>query len=428
MKTGLLRRLGLLALLALLTLSLSPAMADKTIDLSAVNGDVMITEGGTYTLTGTLSGWPVIVEASKEEKVELVLSGAVINNPHGAAINCREAKDLIITLAEGTVNALTGDKPEPFDDPDKEEPSAALFSKADLIIRGTGSLEVYGNWKHGIASKDDLRVEEGTLTVRSASDAVRGKDSVEIEGGTLLLEAGKDGISATNSQEADRGYVQISGGIVTVHAAGDGIQAETDLIILGGTFDITTDGVPSGSSNSQRGLKAGCSITLGGGSLRLDTQGDAVHADMNVTIAGGEIVAISGGDTLDANGDILVKGGKLRLTSPAEPPTKGALMCDQGITITGGDIGFAGNTGAEISMENQPLLLVSFASVRSPGILTLRDGNGTLLMEVKAGDNFNFSGFSSPEMKTGETYSVFRDDEKITEVTLTDSITRAKAD
>ena len=259
-------------------------------------------------------------------------------------------------------------------------------------------------------------------------NAVRGKDSVEIEGGTLLIEAGKDGISATNSNEADRGYVQISGGSFTIHAAGDGIQAETDLIILGGTFDIKTDGVPSGSSNSQRGLKAGGSITLGGASLRLDTQGDAVHADKNVTIAGGEIVAVSGGDAVDAKGDILVKGGRLRLTSPAEPPTKGALMCDQGITILGGDIGFVGNTGEEISMDNQPLLLVSYSSARSPGTLTLRDNIGALLLEVNAGDNFNLAGFSSQEMKTGETYSVFLDDEKITDVTLTDTITRVKAD
>ena len=176
MKKGVLRLLGLLALLALLSVFFSFSLAEETIDLSTVNGDFMITKGGTYTLTGTLSGWPVIVEASKEEKVELILSGAVIDNPHGAAINCREAKDLIITLAEGTVNTLTGAKPEVFDNSDKDEPSAALFSKADLIIRGTGTMEVYGNWKHGIATKDDLRVEEGILTVRSASDAVRGKE------------------------------------------------------------------------------------------------------------------------------------------------------------------------------------------------------------------------------------------------------------
>ena len=167
---------------------------------------------------------------------------------------------------------------------------------------------------------------------------------------------------------------------------------------------------------------------MGGASFRLETQGDAVHANRNVTIAGGEIEAVSGGDTLDVNGDILVKGGKLRLTSPAEPPTKGALMCDLGVTIMGGDIGFVGNTGAEISMENQPLLMVSYASVKSPGILTLRDQDGTLLQEVNAGDNFNLSGFSCQEMKIGETYSIFMEDGKIADVTLTDTITRAKAD
>ena len=188
MKHGKALKTALLLLVAALLYSCAEAVPeDGSINLSKQKGTVKITEGGVYTLTGKLKDGQILIEAPKEDKVELILSGAEISSRDGAAIECREAKDLILTLAEGTKNTLTDGETE------REEASAALFSKADLKIRGEGSLNVEGNYKHGIDTKDDLTIEGGDITVRSVSDALRGKDSVSVEGGSFDLKAGKDG-------------------------------------------------------------------------------------------------------------------------------------------------------------------------------------------------------------------------------------------
>ena len=501
------RRISLI--LAVLLAAAAPiALADDgstVIDLSAQNGTVMITSGGAYTLTGTLNGAQIIVEAPKDEKVELILSGAEIISASGPAIECRQAKDLIITLADGTANTLRDTANYPAD----AEANAALFSQDDLKIRGTGALTVQGNYKHGIATKDDLEIEGGIITITSVSDAIRGKDSVTIEDGTFVLQAGKDGISATEDQDETKGWLEIRGGSYTITAAGDGIQAETSLTISGGDFQITTEGRSTGTSDSQKGIKAKTTVTIDGGTFRLSTKDDSIHADLDVTISGGDfqieteddgvhaarnltvnggtfnipvcyegfeatnitfnggnifidsrddaigasanteearsfggwgggndavsvtinggsIEAVSGGDTVDSNGNIFVSGGRLRLNSPADPYYEGCLLCNGRVTVTGGDIAFVGNIGVELTVENQPILLVSYArGKRSGTVVSLRDQSGQVLLDTLARKDYTQSVFSSPELRVGETYSVYVDDEKIIDVTLTGAINKA---
>ena len=40
-----------------------------------------------------------------------------------------------------------------------------IFSKADLTINGSGTLEIIGNYKHGVVSKDDLVITGGEISV-----------------------------------------------------------------------------------------------------------------------------------------------------------------------------------------------------------------------------------------------------------------------
>ena len=172
-----------------------------TIDLSQYKGSVLINKEGTYRIKGFLKDGQLVIEAGEEDKVELILDSVSISCSYSAPINCRQAKDLIITLEEGSENFLKDSKDHPYDDPEKEEPDAVLFSKCDLVIRGNGTLNVEGNHKHGIASKDDLKIEGGTINVTSYSDGLRGKDSVTIENGSFNISSGKDGIVATNDKD-----------------------------------------------------------------------------------------------------------------------------------------------------------------------------------------------------------------------------------
>ena len=160
---------------------------------------LMIFAGGTYTVTGKLTNGQIVIDAPKDENVRLVLAGVEIMCSDSAGINCRQADNLLIELADGTENHISDGDSYLFDNEEKEEPNAAIFSKCDLTFEGGGKLTIDAHYKHGIATKDDLCIREGSFFVNASSDAIRGKDSVTIEGGTFVLNAEKDGISATRT-------------------------------------------------------------------------------------------------------------------------------------------------------------------------------------------------------------------------------------
>ena len=242
------------------------AAAATKIDLSSVKGDVTIDAAGTYVLSGTMNGC-VIIDISEEEKVQVVLAGVTITNQTGPCIFVKQADKCFITLAEGTTNTLTDGASCALED-GEDEPNAALFSKEDLTINGTGALSIAANYRHGIKSKDDLVITGGTITINAVEDALNGKDCVKICGGTFTLNAGEDGIQASNDTDAGRGFVAIDSGTFAITAGDDGIHAETLLRIAGGNVDI---------QKSYEGLE-GLEVRIDGGTVSVVSSDDGLNA------------------------------------------------------------------------------------------------------------------------------------------------------
>ena len=223
---------------ASITLSGSTAQSNGS-GVSINNATVTISKEGCYLISGELEDGQIIVDAGDSDKVQLVLDKASIHCSTGSAILVRNADKVKVTLAADSENELSDGTEYQTDD---DNPDAALFSKDDLVINGSGSLTVQGNYKHGIAGNDDLVITGGRLTVNSLSHALRGKDSVAILDGTFVLTSQKDGIQASNTEDSTKGWVQIDGGNFTIQSSGDGIQAETNLSIYDGGFTITSGG------------------------------------------------------------------------------------------------------------------------------------------------------------------------------------------
>ena len=223
---------------ASITLSGSTAQSNGC-GVSINNATVTISKEGCYLISGELEDGQIIVDAGDSDKVQLVLDKASIHCSTGSAILVRNADKVKVTLAADSENELSDGTEYQTDD---DNPDAALFSKDDLVINGSGSLTVQGNYKHGIAGNDDLVITGGRLTVNSLSHALRGKDSVAILDGTFVLTSQKDGIQASNTEDSTKGWVQIDGGNFTIQSSGDGIQAETNLSIYDGSFTITSGG------------------------------------------------------------------------------------------------------------------------------------------------------------------------------------------
>ena len=211
---------------------------------AAVEGaTVTITAAGTYAVTGELTAGSLVVNAGDQDKVQIVLSGASIRNEAGPALNIQQADKVFVTLADGTQNTLADGASYALAE-GEDEPNAALYSKADLTINGTGALSVEGNYRHGVNSKDDLVVTGGAITVVAKEDGLRGKDCVKVADGSFAITAGGDGVKSSNDEDPTRGFVSIDGGTFTVTGCEEGIEAQ-EVIVNNGELNITApdDGI-----------------------------------------------------------------------------------------------------------------------------------------------------------------------------------------
>lgn len=486
------------------------------IDLSSKEGPVTITAAGTYVLSGKLEDGGVVVEVSKEDKVRLVLSDAEIVNSNGPAIEIKEGEKVFVTLADGTQNSVTDGTA--YTDTSEEAATAAVFSKADLVINGSGSLKVVGQYKDGLTSRDDLKIVSGTIEVHAVDDAIVGRDLLAVKDGTVTVVAGGDGLKSTNDAEEGKGNIAIEGGNFKIDAENDGLQAAVSLGVDGGTFDIVTGGgsanAPAKSdteSTSAKALKAASVLAVSGGTFSIDSADDAVHsnnavvisggewsiqsgddgahADASLTIAGGKVdiaksyegiegalVTISGGeisvvatddgvnvsggndnnsagfgqdqfsasgdrkliisggtlivdangDGLDANGSIEMSGGTVTVFGPTSSGN-GALDYDGTFNLNGGTLISSGSAGMAMGPSEdsaQASVAMSFSTTQTAGTpVTLQNADGKAIMTVTPTKDYQIVLFSSPELKSGSSYSISSGDRKIVTFETSSSVT-----
>ena len=427
---------------------------------AAVEGStVIITAAGTYVVSGELTAGSLTVNAGDADKVQIVLSGASIRNEAGPALNIQQADKVFVTLAAGSQNTLADGASYTLAE-GEDEPNAALYSKADLTINGTGALTVEGNYRHGVNSKDDLVVTGGTLTVTAKEDGLRGKDCVKVADGSFAITAGGDGVKSNNDEDPTRGFVSIDGGTFAVEAGDEGFQAATYLRLAGGDAQIkaadhalrsdveaamsggtyvveaggkgmnpetkfTMDGGTFTVAGCEEGIEAQ-EVIVNDGELNITASDDGINAavaersdetaeaavatnaseDCLIQINGGMVTVDAGGDGLDSNGYVEVNGGVV-LASGSAGGGDSALDYEYGAKITGGAVILAGATGmAETFTEGtQPFAMVAAEGAAGTN-LVVTDEAGTVLVSYTVPKAFQCAVVSAPGLTEGATGKV----------------------
>ena len=293
--------------------------------------NITIISGGTYVFTGTASGVTIIVEAGDEDKVQLVLDGVSISNKDFPCIYVKNADKVFVTTTE-TENSLfvTGT----FTDDGTTNTDAVIFSKDDLVLNGTGTLNISSS-DNGISCKDDLKITGGTYYISSQSDALEANDSVYMEDGVIVIKTGEDGVHVENDEDDTAGSFYMGGGSLTITAGDDAVHATTILQIDGGEINIS----------AAEGLEATW-VQINSGTINITAADDGINGahkssayTPTVEINGGTItIDMGAGDTdaVDSNGNIYMNGGTLTITARSAFDYDGTAEYNGGTIIVNG--------------------------------------------------------------------------------------------
>lgn len=309
------------------------------------------------------------------------------------------------------------------------------------------------------ADRGYILIEAGVIQITSGGDAITAQTDVIITGGTFTLTSGGGSRNRVDADTSAKGLkaavnVTIDGGTFTIDAADDALHSNGSLTINAGVFSLASgdDGAHADAAlevnggdlqitESYEGLES-AAITLNAGVLRIVASDDGVNVaggndgsgtnlaqgpggqpgrgpgqdaftssgNYHLIITGGYLAVEAAGDGIDVNGAIDMSGGVVIVHGPTAQ-MNGALDYDATFTMTGGflvAVGSAGMAQAPGTTSLQPAVLINLAAAQPAGALVHIEGSdGETLLTFSPSKAYQSIAFSSPELASGATYSVY---------------------
>lgn len=347
---------------------------------------VIITAGGAYVISGTLSDG--MIQVDTEEAVKLVLNGASVTNEDGSAIYVKGAEVCYIESAAGTENVLTDGASYAETE---EELKGTVFSNDRLVMLGDGMLTVNGNYNHAICSDDEVYIVSGNYELTAQKDGVHTNNWISVENGNI-------NIVATDDAMQSEGPIAINGGNLTLAAEGKGLTAYGDLTVNNGVINI---------SKCEEGLESKNDMTINGGTTEIIGSDDGLNARNSITVTGGVLYAdISAGDALDSNGTMTIAGGLVLAFGAQEP--EGGIDCDMNeIEVTGGTMIATGGTNSSPSETKSTQISVLLGSASEGDVIGILDSEGNTVFAFEASKAYSNMLLSEGKITSNQSYSVY---------------------
>ena len=236
-----------------------------------LDGDLVISNGGWYVLTGTLEDGKIIVDAHDSSKVWIRLNGVTVSCSDDACLRVDQADKVFLTLAEDTENSFSSGTVY-SEEALADNTGGTIFSHDDLTINGSGSLSITAGFKHGIDVNDSLVITGGTITITAPQDGIHVSDSLRFMEASLTIDAGDDAVHSDDELYIESGTVlinscyegfeavtiDIAGGDITMYPTDDGINANggSSTMGFGGPGGGGTNGMPSPPDFSDRDMSS----------------------------------------------------------------------------------------------------------------------------------------------------------------------------
>lgn len=423
------------------------------------NSKLTINDEGIYVVKGQLSDGQIIVDADDNDKIQIVLDGVDITCSSNAPLYIKNADKVFVTLNKDTVNSLTDGLT--YVQVDDNNVDGVIFSKADLTLNGEGTLNINGNYKHGILSKDDIVITGGIYNITAIKDGMNGKDCVKILDGTFTISVTEgNGIQSKNDEDETRGYVYIAGGQFDIVKCQEGIEG-TAIIIEGGIINISSmdDGLNSASGVSSTTINKavnimempevdndmkipggdnGNDVTGGtsnvrrggfggdfGGGGEFGGGGFSNNTNCYISISGGTVNIDASGDGIDSNGKLYISGGDIYVSGPSNSGN-GGLDYNDTAEITGGVVVVTSSAGMAQGFSNtstQYSILYTLTTASAAGTeVKLTDADGKVLVSYIPNKKYQSIVISAPEISKNATYTL-TSGRQTYDITITDMVT-----
>ena len=405
--------------------------AEKAIHLSG--GNLTINTSGDVALEASGTGYdPSYCTAIKCDS-NIVIAGADITITSSGDGGKGISSDLDLNILSGTVKiTTTGDGATYTNATGSSDTYNATGMTADgniNIAGGTVTLSSSGTAGKGLTADGTLTIGETNqgpiinIITSGASLSTSGGGGTTGPGGGGTTGPGGGGgrriDPGTSSQGAEAkaiscdGAITVNNGSVTISSADDGIKSETSITIKNGTVSII---------KSIEGMEAPA-ITVSDGDVQIAASDDGFNATngnggesndgSKLYLYGGNIaVNVTTGDGLDSNGDIVMTSGTVVVHGPSSNPEVG-MDYNGTFNISGGLLLATGpNSGNMIeatstSSAQYAIKATTYSMLRSSTLFHIEDANGNCLVTFKPVRDVYYVVFSSPDLKSNTTYSIF---------------------
>lgn len=337
------------------------------------------------------------LKAAPDEITETTCGEIVVN---GGTLNLTaEKNDAIqalsdLTINGGTFNMVTGGG-NTVTYPDDDEGSYKAI-KSDALITINGGTFNIDSADDAIHSDADVVINGGTFTIKTGDDGIHADKCVTVAGGEIKIPVCYEGVEGFD--------ININGGYIYVDASDDGVNISSENLNNstetgnnGGNAPGFGGGIFGGNGG---GNAPGFGGGNGGGNPALNGQGGTL------TITGGTLIVDADGDGLDANGNIVMTGG-LVVTIGSTNGYDACIDYDGTFEITGGTILGLGSKGMAQTPSGGTQKLISSTSVSGKaGNVAICDSDGNVILAVNSAKSFTFFCFSSPELEANSKYTL----------------------
>lgn len=257
-----------------------------------------------------------------------------------------------------------------------------------------------GTSMKGLKSTNSMMIENGTFEINSADDAIHSDISVFVKDGTFEISSGDDAVHAENN-------LKISNGTINISNSYEGLEAIT-IAVEGGNISLTAsdDGLNAAGGNDESGMGGRDEMFQNGENMK--ENGDlSSSSNGSVVISGGTLHIVASGDGIDSNGSIKISGGYTTVVGPTQGDTA-TLDYDTEANITGGTFVGTGasNMAQSFSNSEQGVIAVSVDNQSANTKIVVKDESGNEIVSCTPELDFQILIVSSPEIESGETYSV----------------------